>query len=259
MDDADFLEGRDTVTVYRLNEPDDFDPGPFVQNLGVVFGVEDTRLGNINDAAVDDGPAVVRLGPVSGDESTVSWGQQTGSWGYTAAKLNGDSICSLCEPATISNADALARAQELFAAAGAPVADLDWEVGRANYLAGSRRVDSVRVEGYRQINGNRYGSPFDMYFFDGDQVLKVLGYTWEPIPRGEVGLLSPDEALRLRGVLSASDPAVSDDTAELIYDVEYRRETARAFLVPVYRYDLNEELGLTTTALAIRPTDLPTE
>lgn len=257
--DEQFLEGRELVTVYRLDEPDGFDPVAFVENLGVVFEVDSTRL-LTNDEDDDGTPQRVTLGSRTASESDlVAWGAQSGSWGLEPSVLRDDSLCRLCTGPTISEADALERAKTLFAAAGSPVDALDWEVGSANYVAGSNDVPSIEVRGYRLIDGQRYGSPFSMYFANGDQVLSVIGYTWEPIPAGEVGLLTAAEALRLDEITTRSESGVTADGATLVYDVEFRRETATAYLVPVWRYDLDADLGLTTSVVAIRPQDLPTD
>jgi len=257
--DQQFLEDRELVTVYRLDNPDGFDAEAFVENLGVVFDVDSDRL--LTEDYDDGTPRLVNIESSFNDttpSAAVGWAAESSSFGYTPAILREDGNCRLCTEPTITEADALDRAKTLFAAAGSPVDQLEWEVRTTEYNAAGSSVPAVQARGYRLINGQRYGSPFSMYFANGDEVLSALGYTWQPTPAAEVGLLTAAEALRLQEITTQSDTAVTAANATLIYDVEFRRETLTAYLIPVWRYDLEADLGLTTSIIAIRPQDLPT-
>jgi hypothetical protein len=253
--EASFLQNRQLVTTYRQDLPEDFDPDAFVLGLGETFGVEGARLSPYQgdaDLSVDLSGAL--------DETLGSTGldMQTYDWGFLSATYEQDPDCRRCEPSTVTEEEALARASELFGATGSLVGEFDWRTYRGDVRVGSNNVDLTTVYGTRLLAGEPTGDQWVMEFGNGDEVLRASGSAWQPIPVADVGLLTPEEALAQESARLADDvPVESIETAVLAYGTSFDRQAVEGFLVPVYRFPLNAELGLTTEVLAIRRTDLP--
>lgn len=253
--DASFLEGRDMVTIYRQDLPEGFDPDDFVLGLGETFGIEGARLSPYQG----EGDLSVDLSGVL-DETLGSAGldMQTFDWGFLSATYEQDADCRRCGPSTVTEQDALARALELFDATGSLVGEFDWRTYRGDVRVGSDNVELTTVYGTRLLAGEPTSDQWVMEFGNGDEVLRASGSAWQPIPVADVGLLTPEEALAQESAQLANDvPVESIEAAVFAYGTSFNRETVEGFLVPVYRFPLNADLGLTTEVLAIRRSDLP--
>jgi hypothetical protein len=255
--DASFLEGRDMVTVYEQALPEDFDPDAFVTNLGKVFGVGDearlSRYEGEDDISVELG------GGLNNGTGSTAVNLQTLTWGFSSATLSLDTDCRRCEPSNVTNEDAIERAKELFAATGSLIGDYSWTADRAPIVAGS--PISTLVVGTRLLLGQPTGDEWLMEFGDGDKVLRANGSAWQPTPIADVGLLTPDEAFAQDTAQTATGSPEISGAATLIYSTFFDRQAVRGFLVPYYSIPItvnnSNDLGLTTSVLAIRNTDFP--
>jgi len=253
--DASFLADRILVTVYRQDLPEDFDPDAFVLGLGETFGIAGARLSSYKG----EGDFSVDLSGVL-DETLGSAGldMQTFDWGFRSATYEQDPDCRRCDPSSVTEKDALARALELFDATGSLVGEFDWRSVRGDVRVGTNNVEMTTVYGTRLLAGKPTSDEWLMEFGNGDEVLRASGTAWQPIPIDDVGLLTPEEALAQESArLVNGVPVESIEAAVFAYGTSFDRETVEGFLVPVYRFPLNADLGLTTDVLAIRRSDLP--
>lgn len=251
--DASFLEGRQTVTVYRQGVSDDFDPEAFLLNLADMFDIQGAPTRS------EDGDYISARSPrrPSTRPATVSMDLQRFTWKYTSETFSTDRKCERCEPSTITAEDALARAEELFAATGADTltGEDQWEIVGEEATGEDPDGPFTTVTMHRVFHGHQLKPTYVWYFGNGDEVLAVSGEVWHPIPVGDVGLLTPAEAYDQGATLEFTDSydleLASIEDAELRYTTVFVRSTGVGFIVPTYRFSPSAEV------FAIRDEDWP--
>jgi len=256
--DEAFLEGRETVEIYKLLPPDDFEPVAFVELLADVFGVvggslKDDRDRNSNSLGIDAKSGNPEIG-------SVGLSMQFGGWGHVSRTLELDDDCAECAPVDIDHDTALARAKALYTATGTVNDDFEWVVEQDNTRSGKIRNDYqiVRVTGYPTIDGQRLSDRFEMEFGNGDEVLRATGEVYSPRPVGTVGLLTPAEALAGEtAALGVDVPPESTDVG-IEWSTFFDRGDLETYVVPVYRFPISAaQPTLTNEVPAFRPQDLP--
>jgi hypothetical protein len=273
-----FLQGRETVVVDEMGVPDDFDKDQFLVTLATAFGVEGrVQLASKNalgNAFFDN--LLANNGRVEVD--SVSLDFQTWFWSYYRAGALKDEFCELCSPVTISEVDAVARAKEVSGATGLDPEQLAISVGTTVFDSGTKfagELQALDVRARRKIDGVVSDQSFRVTFGDGDKIHVVWGYAGVPLKLGEVGLLTPREALAQKytkkwdGVL---DPAVLErlpsdlDKLVLSFASDFNRQELFEYVIPSYNIPLagvadvlpiGPESGIVENVWAIRYEDLP--
>jgi hypothetical protein len=259
--DRVFLEGREVVEVFRLMPPEGFDAEATLVGWAEFLGIEDREFG----VRVGETPLGLRLtdrGGVNdrGDEMVrrVGISFQTGSFSFGFTGGN-DPNCDRCGAATLSAEEAVVRTQGVFVGLGFDVDDFVWS-GEVFPAGGPQEAEHVWVEAQRVLDGAEFGEPFRARFADGDVMFSLRGSVYVPVSRGVVGLLSPLEALAQESeVLALEVPVESLESAVLGWEVSFDRFSLVSLMVPVWRFALNAELGLSSSVLAIRAQDVPSE
>lgn len=250
--EEDTMDDVDLVGVYRLDYPDDFDPRADTERFAAVFDV-DGQVGAIRD---DD--TSVSIGNAFDGEATMGIDLQVGSWGFVSAAENTDG-CRDCGPVTISEDDAIAATQTILDELGYDVGDFEWSATTVGADEGIRDESVVTVYAQRNLDGRPFGDSFRATFGNGEQLLFMSGSVWEPILRGEVPLLTPAEALAQESTELAFDVPVESLDANLVWAVSFDRSEVEAFMVPMYQFPIDNELGLDNDVLAIHRDDIPTD
>jgi hypothetical protein len=273
-----FLDGRQTVSVYEMGVPDDFDKDQFLVTLAAAFGVEGRvqprGKNDFSNAFFDD--LLANNGRVKVDGVSLNF--QTWSWNFSPAGSFEDALCELCMPVTISEADAIARSREVLGATGLDPDQLDISVSTREFEAGTQYGGQVRaldVLALLKIDGVVSDQDYRVTFGDGDKIHLARGDAGRPIKLGEVGLLTPQEALaqkytkRWDGVL---DPAVvaklPSDPSKMVlsYASDFNRQELFEYIIPSYNIPLEgvsdvlpigPESGIVENVWAIRYEDLP--
>lgn len=257
----EFGEGRELVAVHHVARVPFDDTRAAAEQAAMEWAtVLDVRL-----ALLEEQPRAASLVYSGGEDSGFSFRyNSTRSWGYARAGWGGPKPCRPCGLVPFGRDEAVRRVNEYLSEAGYDP-EVDFTVtGISEFNGdGASAIDGEDVrEIYVDLMQNHEGIPtgldWSFLFADSDgELVSASGHWGVEIEKvGDAPLLTPAEALAADGPTASSDPALVDE-AVLTAVVELDRESETWWLLPAYSYPIDSDLGITFTALAVRPQDLP--
>ncbi len=252
---AAFGEGREWAPVFTISPVAyDDDRAAAEAQMPAVLDAFDYPFDRSEMEPFFDGRSVLLRGP---NNSMISYGlQNVREWSYGNSGENRDRSCRECEPVEFTEDEAVAWALDRWRSLGLdPEVDLEVQAPYA-YTYGDTRGRSIEVSALQKFNGVPSSLEWTIVFGGPDGVVRSARGYWglEVVERGEVPLLTPEEAFGTRPVDGLLDEGSVSRGGRVFLD----RSNGVFWLVPSYFVDLPVgEASAPVHLDAIRYEDLP--
>jgi len=264
-----FGEGRDWVPVHYVRRIPYEDPRPVAESLMTEYAALLDVPGASEGMDFSVGMTTMAIGELEDGARFVFSYNSTRQWAFTSARGLDDQLCRECGVVPFGKEEAVRRTKEHWRAMGYDP-DNDFVI-TAVYAFGEDGNDSdspapvdIAVYALYKFEGIATGLSWYFQYSDTDGHLTAINGYWgsEISVAGEAPLLTPAEALQLKGTaVSAVNPSVIEG-AKLSATIYHQRPEGIWWLIPSYDFPIDDpddpdSLGISFSAFAVRGQDLP--